>query len=197
MISAIVLAAGESKRMGQTKQLLPWQGKTVLENVLDNLLNSQVDEVILVLGHEAERIRKKVPAHRITIVINPDYKKGMSTSIRQGLMALDEKAEAFLVVLGDQPGISKEILNQLVHEFQRAHSKKNIVLPTYRGSRGHPVLFNIQYKKEALKLKGDVGCRQILEDHPEDVLEIEMDTAAVLDDLDTPEDYRDHLKRKA
>jgi molybdenum cofactor cytidylyltransferase len=72
MISAIVLAAGESKRMGQIKQLLPWQGKTILESVLDNLLNSKVDEVILVLGHQAELIRRRVPAHRITIVINPD-----------------------------------------------------------------------------------------------------------------------------
>jgi molybdenum cofactor cytidylyltransferase len=196
MISAIVLAAGESKRMGQIKQLLPWQGKTILESVLDNLLNSKVDEVILVLGHQAELIRRRVPAHRITIVINPDYKKGMSTSIRQGLMALDEKTEAFLVVLGDQPGISTEILNQLINEFQRARSKKKIILPTYHASRGHPVLFDIQYKKEALKLKGDVGCRRILEDHPEDILEIEMDTAAILDDLDTPEDYQEHLKRK-
>jgi molybdenum cofactor cytidylyltransferase len=121
----------------------------------------------------------------------------MSTSIRQGLLALDEKTEAFFVVLGDQPGISKEILNQLVHEFKRTQSKKSIVLPTYHGSRGHPVLFHIQYKKEALKLKGDVGCRQILEEHPEDILEMETDVAAILDDLDTPEDYREHLKHKA
>jgi molybdenum cofactor cytidylyltransferase len=196
MISAIVLAAGESKRMGKSKLLLKWQGKIILKHVLDNLLNSRVDEVILVLGPEADRILKRVPAEKVKIVINPDYKEGMSASIRQGLRAMDEKAKAFLIVLGDQPGISKEVLDRLITDFQRIHPKKNIVLPTYRGSRGHPVLFSVKYLKEALRLKGDVGCRQILMDHPEDILAIEMDTDAVLNDIDTPEDYRERLKRK-
>ncbi|MBU1208618.1 MAG: molybdenum cofactor cytidylyltransferase [Proteobacteria bacterium] len=195
MISAIVLAAGEAKRMGRAKLLLPWQGKTVLEHVLDQLLHSQVDEIILVLGHEAEQIRKKIPAQDIKIAINPDYQEGMSASLRQGLMIIDEKAEAFLVVLGDQPGISKEIINQLIQAFHHPRHPKGIILPTYRGIRGHPVLFSSQYRKEVLKLKGDVGGRQILKDHPEEILELEMSTDAVLYDIDTPEDYKEYLKR--
>jgi len=194
MISAIVLAAGESKRMGQTKQLLEFQGKTILEHVLENLQASRVGEVILVLGHEAERIRQKVPAQKIMVVINPRYEEGMSTSLRKGLMAMDKKAEAFMVVLADQPAISKGILNRLIQSFEQARAEKSIVLPTYRGSRGHPVLFSTKHKKEALGLKGDVGCRQILVDHPEDILEIEVDSDAVLYDIDTPEDYRDQKK---
>jgi molybdenum cofactor cytidylyltransferase len=197
MISAIVLAAGESKRMGQTKLLLPWQGKTLLEHVLDTLLTSQVNEVILVLGHDADRILKKVPTQKIKVVINPDYQEGMSASIREGLKAIDEQAEAFLVVLGDQPRISKEVYNRLIDTFQQARPKKSIILPTYKGRKGHPVLFSVKYLKEATHLKGDVGCRQILADHPEDILEIEVDSDAVLDDIDTPEDYRDHRKRKS
>jgi molybdenum cofactor cytidylyltransferase len=194
VISAIVLAAGESKRMGQTKQLLEFRGKTILEHVLDNLLNSQVGEVILVLGHEAERIRQKVPAQKIMVVINRHYKEGMSTSIRTGLMAMDKKAEAFMVVLADQPAISKGIFNRLIQSFEGARPEKSIVLPTYRGTRGHPVLLGMKYKEEALRLKGDVGCRQILVNHPEDILEIEVDSDVVLYDIDTPEDYRDQRK---
>jgi molybdenum cofactor cytidylyltransferase len=196
MISAIVLAAGEAKRMGQAKLLLPWQGKPILEHVLDQLLHSQVDEIILVLGHEAKQMREKIPAQGIKIAINPDYQEGMSASLRQGLMIIDEKAEAFLVVLGDQPGISKEIINQLIQAFHYPRHPKGIILPTYRGIRGHPVLFSSQYRQEVLKLKGDVGGRQILADHPEDILGVEMDTDDVLQDIDTPEDYRKYLKRK-
>jgi len=196
MISAIVLAAGESKRMGQNKLLLPWEGKTILECVLDALLTSRVDEVILVLGHEAKRIREKVPAQKIKIVINSDYKKGMSTSIRQGLRALNDKVKAFLIVLGDQPGISKEVYGRLIEAFQQARPKKNIILPTYKGRRGHPVLFSVKYLKEATHLKGDVGCRQILADHPDDILAVEMDTDAILDDIDTPEEYEEYLEQK-
>ncbi len=196
MISAIVLAAGEAKRMGQNKVLLPWQGKTLLEHVLDQLLHSRVDEVILVLGHEAGRIREKISARGITIVVNPAYQEGMSASLRLGLSTTDKRAEAFLVVLGDQPGIRKEMINQLIEAFHNALPRKNIVLPIYRSKPGHPVLFGIRYREEMGKLKGDVGGRQILADHPEDILSLEMDTDEVLQDIDTPEDYREYLKRK-
>ena len=196
MISAIVLAAGEAKRMGQNKVLLPWQGKTLLEHVLDQLLHSQVDEIILVLGHEAERIREKISVQGIKIVVNPAYEEGMSASLRFGLSIMDKAAEAFLVALGDLPGIREEMINQLIEAFHKALPRKNIVLPTYRSKPGHPVLFGIRYREEMGRLKGDVGGRQILADHPEDILSLEMDTDEVLQDIDTPEDYREYLKRK-
>ena len=196
MISAIVLAAGEAKRMGRNKVLLPWQGKTLLEHVLDQLLHSQVDEIILVLGHEAERIREKISAQGIKIVVNPTYHEGMSASLRYGLSMMEKAAEAFLVALGDQPGIREEMINQLIEAFHKALPRKNIVLPTYRSKPGHPVLFGIRYREEMGRLKGDVGGRQILADHPEDILFLEMDTDEVLQDIDTLEDYREYLKRK-
>src|SRR4030042_4660634 len=101
MISAIVIAAGESKRMGRTKQLLPWQGKVLLQHALDAILGSEVDEVILVLGCEAERILEQVDTRKIKVVINPDYAQGMITSIQRGLKALQGGAEAFFIVRGD------------------------------------------------------------------------------------------------
>ncbi|MEK7242565.1 MAG: nucleotidyltransferase family protein, partial [Thermodesulfobacteriota bacterium] len=123
MISAIVLAAGESKRMGRPKQMLAWQGKTLLRHVLESLMKSDADEIILVLGHEAEAIRKGLTEFQIKIVINPDYKQGMASSLRQGLLAMNPTSEAFLVLLADQPGIGPEIMNQMIRDFQRADPK--------------------------------------------------------------------------
>lgn len=195
MISAIVLAAGESKRMGRPKQLLAWQGKSLLQHVLDHLLHSRADEIILVLGHEAEAVGKGLADVRIKRVINPDYKEGMSASLRQGLGAMDPGSEAFLVLLADQPGIGPEIINRLIREFQRAEPRRGIVRPVYRGRPGHPVLFGVRYRQEALRLEGDVGARRILMDHPADILEIDVDQEAVLRDIDTPEEYERYIDR--
>ena len=196
MISAIVLAAGESRRMGRAKQLLEWEGKSLLDRVLENLQGSRVDEVILVLGHEAEEIRKKVDTCGARVVINNGYKEGMITSIHQGLKVLSEKAEAFFIVLADQPGIGPEIFNRLISEWQKTIPLRKIILPTYRGRRGHPALFSVKYREEALRLKGEVGLRQILLEHPEDIVTVELNAASILQDIDTPEDYR-QLKSKS
>jgi molybdenum cofactor cytidylyltransferase len=195
MISAIVLAAGESKRMGRPKQLLAWQGKTLLRHVLESLMKSNADEIILVLGHEAEAIRKSLPPFQIKIVINPDYQQGMASSLRQGLLAIDPRSEAFLVLLADQPGIGPEIMNRMIRDFQQANPKRGIVRPVYRGLQGHPVLISVRYLQEAIQLQGDVGARQILMNHPEDILEMDVDQDVVLKDIDTPEEYQKYMNR--
>lgn len=195
MISAIVLAAGESKRMGRPKQLLEWQGKTLLQHVLESLIHSDADETILVLGYEADRIRESLPEFPIKIVINPDYNLGVASSLRQGLLAMDPRSAAFLILLADQPGIGPEIMNDMIRQFQQADPKRGIVRPVYRGRRGHPVLIGVQYLQEALHLQGDVGARRILVNHPEDILEIDMDQDAILKDIDTPEEYQEYSKR--
>lgn len=195
MISAIVLAAGESKRMGRPKQLLAWQGKTLLRHTLENLTRSNADEVILVLGHEAEAIRRGLTELKIKIVVNFGYKQGMASSLRQGLLAMNPESEAFLVLLADQPGIGPEIINRVIREFQRANPKRGIVRPVYRGLRGHPVLIDVRYLQEALQLQGDVGARRILANHPADILEIEVDQDGILKDIDTPEEYRKYTRR--
>jgi molybdenum cofactor cytidylyltransferase len=195
MISAILLAAGESKRMGLPKQLLTWQGKNLLQHSLESLINSAADEIILVLGHEADQIQETLPELPIKIVVNPDYKQGMASSLRRGLLAIDPGSEAFLVLLGDQPGIGPEIINTLIRAFRQAERKRGIVRPVYRGKRGHPVLISTRYLKEALQLRGDVGARRILMDHPEDILEIEITSDVILRDIDTPDEYQEYTKQ--
>jgi molybdenum cofactor cytidylyltransferase len=193
MISAIVLAAGESRRMGQTKQLLEWRGKTILQGVLNNILGSRVEELILVLGHEADRILKVVDTGGVKVVVNENYREGMIASLRHGLEALSEESEAFFIVLADQPGVGPGIFNRMVDEFRRIRPRKNILLPTFLGRRGHPALFSVKYRQEAFRLKGDVGFRQVLLEHPEDILTVEIDTDSILQDIDTPDDYRKQL----
>ncbi len=194
MISAIVLAAGESRRMGRTKQLLGWQGQPILQRVLDNLTLSQVEEVLLVLGHDAEKILQSVNTTQVRVVMNHAYRDGMITSIQAGLKNLNEEAEAFFIVLADQPEIGPEVFNRLIGEFRRAAPDKNIVLPAFHGRRGHPALFGVKYRNEADRIKGDVGFRQVLQEHPENVLEVEMETNSILQDIDTPDDYRNRLE---
>lgn len=196
MISAIVLAAGESRRMGRPKQLLEWRGKTLLRHTLDNLLRSDVDEIILVLGHEAEKIEKGLEGLDIKIILNPDYRRGMASSLKRGLRTMDPASEAFLILLADQPGIDPQLVNRVIQEFRQADPKRGIVRPVYRGRPGHPVLIGIRYLEEALQLQGDVGAREILKKHPEDVLEIAVGRKAVLEDIDTPEEYLEYTRQK-
>lgn len=189
MISAIVLAAGEARRMGANKLLLPWGERSVLREVLHQLARSRVDEVILVVGHEADRVRGHAAGEGIKIVHNPEYREGMAASIRHGLLAVDREAEAFLVVLGDQPGISSPVIDALIDAFHKNYPAKKIIAPAHRGVRGNPVLFAASFRSQALGIHGDSGLRRILADHPRELLTVEVASEAVLRDLDTPEQY--------
>jgi molybdenum cofactor cytidylyltransferase len=195
-ISAIVLAAGESRRMGKTKQLLDVGGKPLLQHILDRIHQTEVDEVILVLGHEAERIQKKISPLRAKVVLNPDYRQGMITSIRQGLQALDPRSKAFFIVLGDQPGIEPGVYNLLIREFRNRFPQKTIFLPAYKGRRGHPALFSVKHRVEALRIEGDRGFRKVLEMVPQEVFQVEMESESIVNDLDTPQDYQNFIGKK-
>ncbi len=192
MVSAIILAAGESQRMGKPKQLLAFGGSTILEEVINNLLNSKVSEVVVVLGYEAEEIANKIARKPVKKIKNPNYWQGMSSSIRWGLTSVDEKADAILIALGDQPLIPPIIFNRLIDEHYR--NKKGITIPVYKGIRGHPIIFDIKYKKELMGLTGDIGGREIIGKHPEDVLEIEVDSESVIKDVDDMEEYLYQLR---
>jgi len=191
MVSAILLAAGESKRMGEPKQLMPLGQSTILEQAINNLLNSAVNEIIVVLGHRAEEMIKTIAAKPVKIAINPDYWQGMSTSIIAGLNLIDSQAQAVMLALGDQPSVSSQIINQLIEEFY--HHDKGIIIPTYQGKRGHPIIFAIKYKQKLLELTGDIGARQIIKDHPQDILEVAVDSESVISDIDTKNDYQSRL----
>lgn len=191
MVSAILLAAGESKRMDKPKQLMPLGKTTILEQTIDNLLGSRVSEVIVVLGYRAEEVMKKIAVKPIKITINPAYHRGMSTSIVTGLNSVDDRAQAVMLALADQPFIDSPTINRLIAEFL-SHNK-GIAIPVYRGRRGHPVIFAIKYKEELLELTGNVGGRQIIRQHPDDILEVAVNSESIITDIDTTSDYQSHL----
>jgi molybdenum cofactor cytidylyltransferase len=183
MVSAILLAAGEARRMGKLKQLMPLGKTTIVEQTIDNLLASRVNEVIVVLGHKAEEIMRRIAARPIKMVINPLYRQGMSTSIAAGLTFTDSRAQAVMLALGDQPFVDGPTINRLIKEFE-AHDK-GIAIPTYKGKRGHPLIFSIKYKAQLSGLKGDIGGREIIKHHPEDILEVAVDCEGIVIDVDT------------
>ncbi len=190
-ISAIVLAAGESRRMGKPKQLLPLGSRTILEQVIDNLLSSKVSEVIVVLGYRAEEIRKRLSGKSVRFVINHDYQQGMSSSIVAGLKSVDMKTKAAMLVLGDQPFIGSDTINCFIDIFN-SHDR-GIVVPVYQGKRGHPVIFSIKYRDELLGLTGDTGAKKVIASHESDVLEITVASECVCRDIDTISDYDSSL----
>jgi len=173
--------------MGKLKQLMPLGKSTIIEQAIDNLLSSAVDEVIVVVGHKAEEITKAISAKPVKIMFNPNYGEGMSTSIISGLILVDPRAQAVMLALGDQPLVDSQTINQLIAEFYK--HDKGIAVPTYQGKRGHPVIFAIKYKPELLELKGDIGAREIIKRHPDDVLEVAVDSEGVISDIDTEDDY--------
>jgi len=186
-ISAILLGAGESKRMGVDKLYLPWGRKTVLEHCLETLLKSEVKEVVVVLGHRDKMPKNLSRNRKVKTVGNPLFRKGMSTSIRRGLRMIHPYSQGVLIALGDQPYLKTRTINALIRVF--SERKKGIILPSFRGRIGHPVIFSMKYKKELLGLKGDVGGRSIIERHSEDVRKVPIKSAGVVKDIDTWQDY--------
>jgi molybdenum cofactor cytidylyltransferase len=185
-VSAVVLAAGASSRMGSPKQLLSVGGKTLLETVLDTLWRSQVSEIIVVLGSSADEIRTQVPLENVRVVINESHDQGMGTSVGAGIAAVDSLSDGALVMLADQPFVRPETLDLLIAQYREKKAK--IVLPLFHGFRGNPVLIDRALFPELLKLPGDVGCRAIFGNHAEDLLKVAVDDVGVLLDVDTKAD---------
>jgi molybdenum cofactor cytidylyltransferase len=189
-VGAVVLAAGSSSRMGELKQLLPLGDSTVLEQTLGNLRAAGVDEIVLVLGSSAEMIRQRIaglPTERLRILVNPDYGQGMATSLRAGLSALDGSIAAALIVLADQPFIQATTFDQIVDQYR--HTDAQIVIPTYKGFRGNPVLLDRSVFKEIMALQGDIGCRAIFGNHLDGLVKAEVDDIGILLDIDNKDDY--------
>ena len=187
-VSAILLAAGGSKRMGANKLSLPWGRKTVLEQCLSVLLGSEVGEVWVVLSKQTWEPGQRLRGPRVKLVHNPQSRKGMSTSIRKGIQAMGQKSRAVLIALGDHPVLNVNTVNALIRAY--VEKKGTIIVPVYRGKRGHPVLFDRRYGKELLKLKRDVGARALLERHRKEVYEFNSKSEGVVVDIDTWEEYR-------
>ncbi len=187
-VSAIILAAGEGRRMGALKQLLPLGDSTILEKTVDNITASTVDETVVVLGYRSEEIKARLAEKPVKVVVNPEFKAGMSTSIAAGVKAVSAGTEAVLIVLADQPFITTSLIDSLINEYK--NQNKGIIIPIFQGRRGHPVIFSLRYKAELLALNGDIGAREVISNHAEDILEVEVDSRSIALDIDTPEDYQ-------
>lgn len=194
MIWAVILAAGESKRMGKPKLLLPFGKKTIIETVIESVIQSKIDKVLVVLGSEREKIEKKIKNFPLKIAYNPDFRTGMLSSVQRGFQELPENTQAVLVVLGDQPVISSAVINKVIDAYKK--TGKGIVLPVYRKERGHPVLIGMKYRGEVENLSPDIGLRGTVYNHPEDILEVEVEMPGILRDIDDVEDYKRELKNR-
>ncbi|MEK7335210.1 MAG: nucleotidyltransferase family protein [Candidatus Binatota bacterium] len=198
MIVAVVLSAGESSRMGSPKALLPISGVPFIEEIVRALKGTKIDRIIVVLGHHAEEIRKRIARLPVTFVVNRDYAKGQLSSLIVAIRSLEaekdtEKVDGVLVHLVDHPFISPALVDHMIDRFYE--TKKLIVIPRYGGRRGHPVIFSSRLFPELLSAPLEKGAKVVVHAHRDETLEIETDFAGVTIDIDTPEEYRQYLGR--
>jgi molybdenum cofactor cytidylyltransferase len=175
---------GTQSKPGDLRTSAPKQ--TLLGRVVENVRRSRVTEIVVVVGHAAEEIREQVPLDDVRVVVNPDYRQGMGTSLRAGLGAVDPRAEAALIVLADQPFTHPATLDRLIEQY--GAEKPQIAIPVYRGFRGNPVLLDRSVFPEVMQLQGDIGCRAIFGSHPENILKVPVDDAGILADIDEVSD---------
>ena len=193
MISAVILAAGESRRMGtQNKLLLPIGGEALLVKLVTSVCASDVSQVIVVIGHEAEKIRRKLNEFPLNFVYNPNFSEGMTTSIKYGVKVVSHECDGLLICLGDMPFINTSEINKLIHAYVKNRIKGEglIVVPVFKRQRGNPVLFSIEFRNDILEHKKASGCKEVIMKNSDSVMEIEMDDEKMLLDVDTMEDYQ-------
>lgn len=188
MISGIVLAAGGSSRLGRPKQLLPLGGEPLLSHVLRAAAASRLDDIVLVLGYEADTIAAAVGDWGQRIVVNARFAEGMSTSLHAGLAAIDPGTEAALFLIGDQPGVTSEMIDALIERYRSRAAL--IVQPRYGDTPGNPVLIDQSLFAELAKVTGDEGGRQVIRNHPGDVELVAVLGGVPPADVDTEEAYQ-------
>ena len=186
-IWSIILAAGESKRMGFPKMLLQFNGKTMIENVIDNVAESHTNSILVVLGAWREDLIELVGKYDVKHCYNEKYREGMLSSVQCGFKNLPADTEAVLVFQGDQPFISPSVINGVINAYRS--SDRGIIIPVCKGKRGHPILLDGKYRDEIDNLDGNEGLRSIASIHPDDVLEVEFEDSGILRDFDTYDDY--------
>ncbi len=187
MISAILLAAGQSKRMnGENKLTKEIQGIPLIKHSVKNILASSINELIVVLGYQKEIIEKLIDKReKIKFVFNKDFESGMASSIKAGLNHLSNNTEAFFICLGDMPMVNTNIYNQLI----KSKNQKNIIIPTYKGQQGNPVLFDNLMKEKVLNISGDIGAKKILELNKDKILNVEINDQSITKGFNTQCDF--------
>lgn len=191
-LAAAILAAGESRRMGRPKALVPFEGLTFVEHLLQATNHPRVGIVRVVLGANAESIQAELKLDQETVVVNQDWQQGQLSSIQSAIRSLpaDETAGLLLCPV-DHPLISSQLVSRLIAEFDS--DRKLIVVPTHQGRRGHPVIFHASLYAELLDASPNVGARQVVWAHPDAIAEIETDESGVMLNLNDPETMRKAL----
>jgi|LWDU01.1.fsa_nt_gi molybdenum cofactor cytidylyltransferase len=198
MISSILLAAGESKRMkGENKLTKTIKDIPLIKYTIKNILGSAVDEIIVVLGHEKEELKTIIEKNKkIKLVFNENFKSGIASSIKVGLKNISNKADAFFICLGDMPVVNQNIYNKLI-KARNSYNKKlkpifkrEIIIPSYEGQDGNPILFSKFMKKKLMNLKEDLGPKEIIELNKKKILNIPFDNEGILVDFDTQENFK-------
>lgn len=194
MISAVILSAGESSRMGRPKALLPIDGETFIEKIIGALKKTSVGRIIVILGHNADEIKRRIEPLPVEILHNPDYKLGQLSSLQVALRRLEKEADCdgVLVHLVDHPYLDAKLVETLIERFLT--SGKLIVVPRYKGKRGHPVIFSRRLFAELLSAPMEQGAKAVVNAHRGDTLEIDTENEGIALDIDTPELYRQHVK---
>lgn len=186
-VAAILLAAGQSRRMGAFKPLLPFGNKTVIECCIDYLQKGGVEKIVVVLGHRANEIREKLASRSLNFAFNPDPDSEMGTSIAHGVRTLPETCQATLIALTDQPAVPAAVVSSLIETWQNG---TRLVVPTWQDRGGHPVLVDLSFEDELLNLSSSGGLRALFQAHRDQVKRIPVDSPFIARDMDTWDDYR-------
>lgn len=173
--------------MGEPKLTLEVGGRPMLGRTLETIRQSSVDRIVVVLGADAATIRKKVRFVNEKVVVNHEYRRGMSESLKTGLAVVQDEADAVMVVLGDQPFLASETVDRLIDAYQA--SKAPVVVPVYHGQRGNPVLFDRSLFLQVMNIQGDAGAKSVVLRNEAALREVAVEDQGVLLDLDTPSDY--------
>jgi len=188
MISAVVLAAGQSKRMGKNKMLLPWGKSTVIAHIVSTLSIAGVEDILIVVGGLQKQITLALRDYHLEIIYNKDYRNGeMLTSIKLGIQSLKNESDAALIVLGDQPQIDADIIQAILARYESSNSQ--IIVPSYKMKRGHPLLIARPLWNSLLKITPPMTLRNFLELNNKLIDYLVVDDQSVTQDLDTPDDY--------
>ncbi len=190
MISAILLAAGESSRMeGAFKPLLKWGNRTVIGTCVDSLRKSRVGEIIVVLGHREQEVRSFLAGSGVEYAINTEYRQGMLSSIKTGFAQLSSRPDAVLIALVDQPMVTADIIDQLIDAYE--NGDKKIAVPVSQGRHGHPIIISREFEQEIMLLDDNSpdGLRSLVHAHRDEILEVPVMSTSVIEDIDRPGDY--------